>query len=273
MKVRKYDLVFGLGASCWCSQGLRDLRLQHLSFPFDWTGDSTMRQKADMIASGFADWLNRDRLVVDARWNFHEHISYQDTKTGIVFAHDFRRGRSTDEEFEAMSRKYQRRINRFLGILSRSKRVLVFWLGDFRFANRIDIGDVRYVLDVLSRRYPQVSFEMIALDHAEGVSYENRRSAECPGGTLTAFDYSLPSDEKGPWCDLRRELVLPFLQDVRVRDYRTADEKRAFRRRQREHKYALVGAHSPFSYFWLRLQVRLYKHLKKSLERKGACLG
>ena len=64
---KKYDLVFGIGAACSCSQMLRKTGLQFSSYPFDWLYGTDFSGRVDILTNDFKDFVNKEDLTfIDA---------------------------------------------------------------------------------------------------------------------------------------------------------------------------------------------------------------
>ena len=111
-----YDLAFSMGFGCGCSRALRAAGLQRASFPMDWVGSPGIVASAEMVASGFAGWLDRESLeLVDVRrGNGTINRAYVNRRTGFIFGHDFHHDADVDVAFDEVAEKYARRIERLI---------------------------------------------------------------------------------------------------------------------------------------------------------------
>jgi len=265
---RKYDFVFSLGSACLCSQSLRNAGLQYASYPLDWVWGGNMRMRADLVVGGFDGWFEKRDFQLCPNPGAFGHDAYVNRKTGMLFPHAYPKGVPIDESYPAVRERMDRQVARLYERLEKSGRVLIVWFGDARDEERVSRADVEYCLRSFSRRWPKTLFEMLALDQMPGVPAESMQRMIGPGFLLCAFDYRDCSPGAPVWA-YRQDLVAPFLADVFARDYRTWKEKRRYRKARMERESARYGVSSRLELFWIRLQIRLCRHIIKKLHRRG----
>ena len=278
MSRERFDFVFALGAGCSCSMMLREKGLQLASFPLDWVGTphfgaaGDIRAKTDIIVGGFKNWFMRKNLERAPEYDTPKHLGYLDRGTGLYFTHDVAVGSDMDHDYQAASEKYARRIDRFLKLLSKSRRVLAVWVNDPRIQGEVGAEDVQYCLDAFRKAYPGAEFKIVAVNCAHGVKPESMRALRGEGFECYSFDYRVTTDGEPTW-EIRRDLFSPFLERFAVVDYRTRAERRANARRERAREYERFKATSLFDLWFTKLRFKLYRHLKRRLERKGVLAG
>jgi len=265
--VRKYDLVFSMGAACACTECLRGAGLQFSSFPFDWLFGSTLRRRTDILVDGHADWLCADDM---------EHVfsvvaiktdAYRNNATGITFNHDFPAGVPMAESIAKVREKYDRRFDRLQSLISRGGNVLAVYLtapgGAVPTAE-----EAAYCRRRLSERFPGTVFEALVMAHGENAEPEVERLSA--GVTLATFDYRSRTDPTGA-NPVDRDRVIDFLKrhGYCARDYRSMAERRRHSAAEREKRYKRFGVTNALDYWRAKVQYKLYVHLKKKLERKG----
>lgn len=138
----KYDLIFGIGSACLCSQALRKLKLQFYSYPLDWLYGRNFPYRVDLLVNEFKDFINCEDLIFEDAWNNDTHNPcdvYRNQKTGIVFNHDFPKDVPLTETFGQVRSKYERRINRLIGQIRQSERILIVYIE--APGNAEDIGE------------------------------------------------------------------------------------------------------------------------------------
>lgn len=253
-----YDFAFSLGAACSCTESLRKAVLQFASFPFDWLYGADLRKRTDILAADFKGWLEFDSLCFahPARPG-HEFDEYANRDTGLVLNHDFAKDRPLSETFRAVREKYERRVARLFFRIRNSRRVLAVFLSPPTIARASD-DDLSYCLSQLQRKFPAVVFDILHIAYVPGVSFEarvDRRLGEhirvveydCQAKAESEYAYAVDVDGVAAW--LSREYC--------VRDYRTAAEKRALARRDREarraRRYAKYGAKTFWGYLICKL--------------------
>lgn len=263
---RQYDLAFGIGGACCCTQALRNAGLQYASFPWDWVAGSDIRTRIDQVGEDFANWLPRESLVkVDAP-EFRAGVVYRNERTGIVFAHDFPPRGSFDADYPQVEARYRRRWESLARLVSASKRVLVVWV-DVPACPMATDEDRAYVLGALSDRWPGVEFSLLTFANADGLAAASMRDEESGGVRKVAFDYRDYREEA--WMADNRLLGRWLKNRYSVPDYRTDEERRKWRRIARQKEYGRYHAKTLWEYLVTKFQYKLYVHFMKRLERKG----
>lgn len=263
---REYDLIFSIGASCASSQALRHAGLQHLSLPFDWTGGPGLRDKADLICDNFSGWFDEDsfELVTVPRYGRER---YWRDRRGFTPIHDLSASIPLADQLPAVREKYRRRVERFERLVANSRRVLAVQIDDPMFAGTSS-DDMRYFVDALSAKWPGVTFEIVVLQDERGRSSAERIESSERGCRLVKFDIRRYDGNPLGVTDFVR--VGDWLSsEYAVRDYRTAEERRQAGRKRRRAEYARFGAKNGLAYVWNRLEYKLYRHLKKTLAKRG----
>ena len=278
MKKERFDFVFALGAGCSCSMMLREKDLQMLSFPLDWVGTPSLgasrdiRTRVDIIVGGFKNWFLKENLERSPEYDSPKFLGYLDRGTGFYFTHDIAVGSDLESGYPAASAKYARRIERFLKILSGARRVLAVWIKDPRIPGEVNADDMRYCVDAFRMAYPGSDFKVIAVNCVPGLGAESMRVERGDGYECYSFDYRVVTEGEPTW-EVRRDLFAPMLERFSSADYRTREEKRANARRERARDMERFKATSALDLLVTKIRFKVYRHLKRGLERKGVALG
>ena len=263
-KVR-YDLVFGIGSACTCTELLRKAGLQYEAYPLDWVGRSDVRGRTRLVMDGFRDFMDARRLAPEpGEHDDGRHLHLVDGGSGFAFFHDFPVGKSAEESFPAVKAKYDRRISRFFSRLDASRRVLIVWIGETRDQTHVDDDEIRECLGMFSARYPRAKFEMLLLECRLGVLPEDAEVTRGDGFCRIAFDY-LSHDPAAPVWQLRDELVLPYLKRRSARDCRSRAERTEARRRDRQAEWARFGAHSRIGCLVAKMKYKALRWMRKRM--------
>lgn len=266
---RNYDLAVSLGGACGCSKSLRNANLQFASFPFDWLNGATLRDRADLISCGFAGWLEDgldkrpepDGCIGESHW--------QDRRYGFGLLHDFDRKTPMETALPGVKEKYARRTAHLFRLVGESRRVLLVWT-DVPTSPLASDADLKYLQDAFRTRWPNVTFDVLAFRRAEGVELEDRTDTESDGIRIVTFDYMDKKVSKYGVLLANDPLLGKWLAaEYAVRDYRTAEEKKRWKRVARQNVYRQFGGTNWLGYFIGRTQYKVYKHLKKALQKKG----
>ena len=262
MEKENYDLAFGFGATCGCSQTLRRAGLQYLSVPGDWTGivwsDAThprlehdLRLRADVFCQGPGEMFSSADLHFRGAHPENGKDVYYNERLRYVFNHDFPGGGDLTVELPKVVAKYERRYRRLTDLIRRSGRVLVVRMdipSDDRPKTSLD--DCRYARQKLREMFPSTTFDFVLLSFEKGRSYENLVDETTEDGIRHfAFDYAATAPGADPYQpDLAKSSRL-FVERFSVSDYRTPEEIAAHRLANRRKKWAKVGATGPIGYF------------------------
>lgn len=129
MKKKYYDLIFGLGAVCSCTQGLRTSRLQLFSYPYDWLYGASIKQRAEIFSHHFDNWLKIDDLeYIGERLKPEPCDIYRNKRTEIVYNHDFPLHTPLSQSFSQVLEKYNRRIGRLFKQINCADKVLAVYM-------------------------------------------------------------------------------------------------------------------------------------------------
>ena len=281
---REYDLVFGLGSVCSCTQSLRRAGLQTLSFPYDWVTPldeaeilKDVRTRAETICRGFDGWFDEKDFSFHGA-NTNGKDKYYNEKLHLIFVHDFPLGVPLSQSFPSIRARYRRRIDRLLDLIARSKNVLVVRLDRHDLPYRTSVEDCTCVRNALGARYPGTVFDVLLIQPDPGIPIGERK-VEHPaeGVTRLSLDYresKTPADApQATGADLITTPVPPdfsrivhALQEMfAVREYRTPEEIAANRERQLRKRWARIGARSALEYRWKKIALPAADAFAKTL--------
>lgn len=268
-----YDLIFGLGPACSCTMSLRKARLQHLSFPFDWIGpkpgtDEFLHDvliRARHIADEFSGrWLCTEDFTHFDPPPTHPRDCYFNEGLKLLFIHDFEKGDDFAATFPRVQAKYAKRIRRLLELIRSSQRVLLLRVDRPDLEVSTLVEDCKAAVKLLSEKFAPVRFEVLALHCEHGRSYENRLEANHGDGVSTlVFDY----DDLRPGIQKFQPDIALLAQVLAsrytVRDYRTPEERKAKKLKDRQKEYAKFGAKNWFQYWLAKRKMHFARHFEK----------
>lgn len=265
---RQYDFVLGMGTTCHCSQALREAGLQLTSLPFDWVGGPELRKKAEFMVAGFPGWFEAGTLTqIDSPYTTARTTAWSD-KWGFTPVHDFHRGTPFDEERPKVMAKYRRRIDRMFRLLDASERVLVVYIESPGFPTT-SIDEMKEARRLLGGRWPRARFDFLCLKESEGRSLGDAEESEDDGIRIVSCDYRESGGKGKVWVGDVKALARWFAGEYSVRDYRTDEERKSWRRKARQTKYAALNASGLVDYMLTKWRYKLYRHLHKKLSKKG----
>jgi len=264
MKI-KYDLVLGLGNACSCSQILRAAGLQLLSFPFDWIVYDheelhDLCARANMILNNFSGWLEKKDLAFKCRVDWHSKDVYSNTRTHVIFNHDFPKLMPLEETFYDVHEKYDRRIRRLYQCIKKARRILLVRVDRPDQVPPTPIDDCRETLRRLRERFSDKRLDMLLLQFDPNRT-ENEKTTEDCGDSITriAFDYKDNSPGATTYApDI--PMVAKVLSDrYEVAEYRSRAEIKAKKQRSQLAKFRANGAENRWQYTRIKLRRRLAK--------------
>jgi len=263
-EVKRYDFIFPLGAACSCSQSLRLANLQFASFPCDWLWGGSPTARARALVDGFDALLNESRLVKHGiPWKL-EHEPWRNIDTDIVFKHDFDWNTSLKEMLPAVREKYARRLRRLGNLIAASKTVLVVWINPPNCAEA-QPSEFTEIRRMLAAKWPSVEFEFLVTRSKCGRPFVERSDEIAEGVRTVSWDYD---DGREAFID-NQKMAAFLAAEYAMKDYRTDAERAAWPERQTALKYAQYNATSWWGFVVNRFWYRLYRHVRKEIERRG----
>lgn len=172
----RYDLIFGLGAACSCTQTLRKSGLQLASYPFDWLFGSTFDKRIDMLVSGFAGLLEEDDLeYTGANNGLPKHLCdiYYNKTNEITFNHDFPAAVPLNRSYPQVKEKYLRRAQRLLSQMDASRRILAVWLETPNCPDKLtDSSTLLSGWQKLCKHFPNAEIDLLYISNSKTASDE-----------------------------------------------------------------------------------------------------
>ena len=232
--MKTYDSIVSLGASCGTTMSLRELDLQNVSSPFDWIAAPGLPDVMAMIESDFADWFNRNALVL---WDVtHEkgviHRHYKNLKTGFGFPHEFSNAEPFERYYEVVREKYERRIARFLASMGEEKRVLFVYL-ELSYAPRLSDDELVSLRDRLAAKFPKIAADLLYF-YVEPGSPDLRETAVSESVTAVGVDYRVFHGDALMHLTDHAPLVRYIASHCALANPPSPAERKARRRQERE---------------------------------------
>lgn len=213
----KYDFVFSLGAVCACSGSLREAHRQFRSFPFDWVAGGAIAERARMLVDGFHNWLVKEAMVYRGEQNIEwqrKHI-YCNTITGVSFIHDFLQSDSFDIAFDKVKAKYDRRINRLLTNIKKSRRVLAVYQESPETKVRLSDNELQTARDILQQAAPGVKVDLLYVSNDDTLPYAAGCYETVGSGIYKAFFCYNAFNAQIPHA-VNRKLLQSFFRRIRL---------------------------------------------------------
>lgn len=170
---RIYDVVFGLGEACSCSDALRKANLQIVSYPMDWIFGASFQDRVNMLTSNFKDFFEAKDLVYKGP-NGKTDI-YANEHNGLVFNHDFPMNVPFETAYPTVRGKYDRRIDRLLSNIRNAKRALAVYIETPNCPQKLtDIQVLKEGHKALAEAFPDTIIDLLYLSNYQDISYNNR---------------------------------------------------------------------------------------------------
>lgn len=256
MQKKDYDLIFGIGQTCGCTQSLRRAGLQHLSFPGDWTAplwknsnfpphfDHDLRERVDVLCEDRGNFFDPKALIPQGAISNTGKAVYINTSTHYIFNHDFPVGCRLANELPKVVEKYRRRRARLFELIRSSRRVLAVRMDAPGDKHPTSIDDCRYARRRLNERFAPARIDLLLFSYDPKRPFEQRTFEEVEDGIFRiSFDYLDHDRTDLPFQPVLALTGAALAESFSVRDYRSAEErqrherdaarKKAARRRER----------------------------------------
>lgn len=267
--IKKYDFIFSLGAACSCSSCLRGANLQFASYPFDWLYGSDLIGRVSLLCHGFDGWLDKEALVhIGTREHPLPCDIYRNTKTEIVFNHDFPLGEDFDKAYDEVVQKYNRRIERLIKSINKAKKVLAVFINlpDNSNLDSKMITDAKVLLD---ETFGKDKFDILCLQYKSGLDVKNaEESIPQEGIKILAFDYGSKEENAENWEVDCRQIREWLIDNYAARDKRSIGQKISYYFKRKKN-YLRDFGDNIFEQIICNIQYKLWKHLNKKLSKRG----
>lgn len=177
MSVKKYDVIFSLGAACLCSQMLRKKNLQFCSYPLDWVSGGNFAFRVDLLVSDFKDFFNKEDLFFTGESNGQEEHPCEvclNKRTGMGFPHDFPFGVDFETAYPTVKEKYDRRIKRLIDNIEKSRDILIVYVvPPVENQEKTPNAVLQECHDKITTRFPDKNIDILYISCAAEHSEEN----------------------------------------------------------------------------------------------------
>ena len=165
-----YDFIVSIGNECQVSYQLRRLGFQKRSYPFDWLCSQKKINWFDFILNDFDDFLEKENMEkCDVNSFDYMHDQYKNTKTSLLFIHDFDSRLSLDQTFPKVQEKYSRRIARLQENIEKSRKILFVFKND-----KLSKMEVLNTYRKLLSKFPKQEIDLLWIvknENTEDITY------------------------------------------------------------------------------------------------------
>ncbi len=135
----------------------------------DWVAASCFKENANLLCSGFRDYLNLNDLE-DTGQFYVDRIGpckiVKNKRTGIIFNHDFPQGSALAVSYPMVRAKYKRRIQRVMREILKSHRVLFIYMEENSQTQPLqNLSVVSKASDLLSKNFPNQEVHLLYLSN------------------------------------------------------------------------------------------------------------
>ncbi len=127
----KYDAIYSLGDVCLAALQLRKNNLRPFAGPLDWMSSPNLSDVSRLLKNNFIGFMDMPNLMPTAYSTgvdtIEQYLVVHDKAYNIVSSHDFKADRNTLSHlatYPEVRQKLDRRIQRFLEMMEKSKRIL-----------------------------------------------------------------------------------------------------------------------------------------------------
>ena len=120
--VKEYDEIFSLGSNCSVAHQIKRHGCRKCSGQLDWVVTQNAGTIIDLLRCQFRDFMLYDNLEILGE---HDNCyKVRDKKYDIISVHDFEKDKPLRSTYEKFRIKIDRRINRFLEMVSSLDKIL-----------------------------------------------------------------------------------------------------------------------------------------------------
>lgn len=185
--MKRYDFIFSLGQACSCTENLRKANLQVMSYPFDWLYGTTIKERVDLLVAGFKGWFEKGDFVFDCHKDGSRFNVYRNTRTGLIFNHDFPTEDDFDTGYAKVADKYTRRVARLLGKVEAARRALAVYVEQPYVRDVPSDEDLKALKARLDARFGDGKIDILYVHPGETLAAVRREVAA--GVVVLALDY------------------------------------------------------------------------------------
>jgi len=197
MELKRYDLIFSLGAACSCSIHLRRHGLQKYSYPFDWIYGSDFLGRVKILSNHFKGFIEYEHLECRQVLQEIKTQAYENTANNLVFNHDFPVDLDLKESYHSVREKYDRRINRLFLQLKKSRSTLCVYLENPIENNKniYDISILKQGIHTINKAYNKDNINLIYITYSEKIEHGNYTINKDEKVTHIIMNYKLKKED------------------------------------------------------------------------------
>jgi hypothetical protein len=146
--------VMSMGAACFCADVLKLQKVRLFSSPFDWCYGGDFITRIKQLKNQFGTFFIKSDFHSLGQ-DFEKNDQYINEQTKLIYNHDFSHNVPFNKQFSNVARKYKRRCDRVLEILSNPENYLLLVYGERGDTNdKFNREQILKILDELNTIYP-----------------------------------------------------------------------------------------------------------------------
>ncbi len=200
----EYDNIISLGEACFVATTLINLNLRQFSSPFDWVMGSGLKYRLDCLLTDFDNFIEKENLSkLDYNDPDTDFYSYLNTKSSIVFNHEFRKNEDFNSAYPEVRERYDRRIQRLLDLLSSKQSNLLVYMDLKKPKQEITIDQLIEYMVRINHKFKTNTIELLYFRYVDNVEDASIRKIN---KYLSVADYNGLIDEQAAnqnLCDLK----------------------------------------------------------------------
>lgn len=223
--LNSYNLICSLGANCSATFQIVYRKMRKYALPFDWTSmkeDECLYKMAEGFKNNFKDYMLRENLIkLEKKEHSEAHsdkVQFKDIYTKLYYYNHFEKDLDTDNEYEKVKNKFDKRVKRFLYKIKNAEKILFVLSSAVNFST-----DAIYnLVDTLELLYPnkKINIHIKLFNQKENkiVSYKScniyyyQRSENLYDYTETNFEWSFLDNVRV--AEKRDSSVIRFVKNI-----------------------------------------------------------
>lgn len=185
--MKRYDFIFSIGQACSSTENLRKANLQVMSYPFDWLYGTTIKERVDLLVNDFKGWFEKNDFIFDCYKEGSRFNVYKNTRTGLIFNHDFPKEDDFATGYAKVSERYKRRVARLLGKIEASRHALAVYVEQPYTRQYSSDEELKTLKARLDARFGDGKVELLYIHHGESLKSVCREATR--GVWIMALDY------------------------------------------------------------------------------------
>lgn len=155
----KFDLIFSIGADEFCSEILKDCKLQKCLNPFDFVIGSDIYSRAVILFNEFYRFFDfRDFVKIDSLGEFDV---YQNVYTNLIFKNTFKSEITFGVQHSDLKTEFEKQSAELLYKVINAQNILLVYIDSLKNYEVVNEHTLNNVLMKLKIKYPGKNFNIL----------------------------------------------------------------------------------------------------------------